>query len=278
MTAPAHADDPVVPPPTRCQRLGVIGGSITVGTSQSLAQELVEVGVTDFRIDAKVSRRIATRTGGVTTLKNMRRAGYDPDCLVISLGTNDIPYFNDPSVYRKLISALMDTVGPAPRVLWINVYRGRLRRHDDVFNQTLVEMTATYPNLLVADWFTLADEHRIWMNKDLIHTTSLGGRERSKWTAREVHERLNGGGPSSLPPSPCSVSVVPLQRTMRGPDVTCLEQRLRQLRWLSKRADTRFDPYTAKALGNWQRRHDLPATGVLDEVTQAALGLLPPGT
>lgn len=269
----AHAETPV-----RCQKVGVIGGSITVGSATTQGQEFVDLGILDFRFDAKVGRQITRpKTGGIITLQRMRASGYDPDCLVIALGTNDFPYHNSSTVYRGWIDKMMVAIGPTPRVLWINVYRSKSVFTGHVFNAQLNAATADYANLQIADWSTLAATHASWLSKDGVHPVGGGILARSKWVALQVQEKLNGGDPADgRPLATCTVVTVPLQRKMKGADVMCLEQRLRQLRYFTKTADTKFEYSTATTLSAWQKRHGLTVTGIVDDATRAALGLSPP--
>jgi hypothetical protein len=275
---PARADDPPVDPPVRCTDVGIIGGSITVGSEGTQGQELLDVGILHWRIDARIGRQITRKkTGGIAVLQHWRATGYDPDCLVIALGTNDIPYYNTPSIYLNWIKQMMDAIGPTPRVLWVNVYRGKSRVRDDVFNGQLLVAEQEYANLQIADWFTLVSAHKDWLYADQVHPKSVGQRARSRWLALEIWNKLNGGGPvDGRPPASCTVVTVPLVRGMKNADVLCLETRLHQLLYFSKRADTKFDYSTKSALSNWQKQHSLPITGVLDDVTRDALGLTPP--
>jgi lysophospholipase L1-like esterase len=182
----------------RCARVGVIGGSLTVGSKRQTAQALMDRGIVNFRIDGRVSRHIVSNgrkgTGGIGALRAMRQSGYNPDCVVLSLGTNDFPYRNSPKVFRRWISAMMEAVGPGRRVLWINVYRGGSRDTDRGFNTMLTAMTGVYPNLQIADWEGLILDHLDLLTKDKVHLTSAGNRLRGRWVAEQIDQKLNGGG------------------------------------------------------------------------------------
>jgi lysophospholipase L1-like esterase len=264
----------------RCARVGLIGGSLTVGSNKQTAQELMERGIVNFRIDGRVSRQIVHNsrkgTGGIGALQAMRRSGYDPDCVVLALGTNDIPYKNDPKVFRRWIATMMDAVGPAARVLWINVYRGGYRNSDRGFNTILDDMRAVYPNLQTADWEGFIVAHPQLLTKDKVHLNSAGNRMRGRWVAEEVHQKLNGGGPyDPIPFSPCTISTVPLQYRAKGADVTCLLKRMRYLRYWVRPVSSLYTSWVRSKVREWQGLHGLPTTGVVDDVTRARLGLAP---
>lgn len=278
----AHATAPV-----RCTDIGLIGGSISAGSERMQGQEFIELGMTQFRIDAKVGRTIfAKSAGGITTLKKFRAQGYNPDCLILALGTNDIPYYNDPKIYRKFIDGMMDEVNKVaepPRVLWINVYRGKSRNRDINFNTQLLDAATNpdttagtyYPNLQVSDWSTLADAHKDWLSKDGVHPVGKGIRLRAQWVAQEVFTKLNGGGtPDPIPAATCSVSVTLLKYGNTNGDVLCLERRLAQLWFFSSTPNTKYDTRTQMAVASWQGRHGLPVTGRADEATLTGLGLI----
>jgi peptidoglycan hydrolase-like protein with peptidoglycan-binding domain len=260
-------------PPRPCQRLGVIGGSLTVGSEPYQERELVEMGITRIRSDARVGRSVGGRTGAITALEAMRADGFVPDCLVISLGTNMFPARNEARYYDEWIVTMMDAIGPAPRVLWVNVFREQDRDIDAGFNDALVRLQRRYPNLKVADWESYIEERTDWLAGDGVHVGVAGYKERARWIATEVHAQLQGGGPTRPPGAPCALVTVPLRNGARGPGVLCLERRLAQLRWTTRQPDTNYDDATARVVAEWQRRHGLDDTGVVDTATRSALGL-----
>ena len=143
------------------------------------------------------------------------------------------------------------------------------------FNRVLDGVAAERSNLWVADWLTAVHEHSSWLQRDGIHATTRGSRGRARLVAATAHAAFVGGIPAA-PPAGCSISTMPLKVRTRGSDSLCLELRLHQLRYQHDTPDERFGSTTRDALIAWQALHGLAATGVLDTVARAALGLAPP--
>jgi len=174
-----------------CKKVGIIGGSLSVGAADFQPSALKTYGITSTRTDAKVGRRItAKKTGGITALKAMRAKGFAPDCWIISLGTNDFPVRDKASVYEGWIKQMMTAVGSNARVLWVNIYRSKYRTYDRGFNSALVRLQSRYPNLYVADWDKYIQQHKSWLTRDGIHVSRAGYKDRAKWIAAQLHEQI----------------------------------------------------------------------------------------
>jgi len=258
--------------PAACERMGVIGDSLTVGGTTQLPQELVELGFTELRIDA----RSHWGASGITALQTMRASGYQPDCIVIALGTNDLGIWKGATKFRSAIEAMLTEIGEGPRVLWVNVSWRNFRSTGAVFNEVLTELVGSYSNLSVADWAAQVAQHPRWLSRDGVHQSITGRREWARFVARSAAATI-GIGMTPGPPAPnCSVVAVPVKVGTSGSDALCVETRLYQLRYQPGNPDSRVWWNTYRALKSWQGLHGLAATGRLDALTRTALGLDPP--
>lgn len=265
--------------PIPCEHIGVIGDSLTVGGVTQLPQELIEAGFGDIRIDAKIGRRINARSpwgaSGVTALQAMRAVGYEPDCVVVALGTNDLGIWKGATKFRAAIEAMLTEIGEGPRVLWVNVVWRKFPATGAVFNGVLAELAGSRANLSVADWAGEVAQHPRWLSRDGVHQSIAGRREWARFVARIATTTIGAEMTLGPPPSACSVAAVPVKVGTKGPDALCLETRLHQLRYQPGTPDSSVSWNTYRALMSWQSLHGLPAKGRLDAVTRTALGLDP---
>jgi len=274
----ALAEDPPPPEPAaQCQRLGVIGDSLMVGSKKTLATELATVGVTELRLDAQVARRIPSTVrapySGVKALRALRASGYQMDCYLVGLGTNDVGIALTATKYQTWIRELMTEIGDHP-VLWVNVARPKVKQSTDLFNQTLTDMVGEFPNLQVADWASIMPDHLDWFVADKVHLRLPGRIFRGQWMAQQVFNRLFAAAPEPLGPT-CSITKS-LKWKMQNADVACLETRLVQLGYALAAPDNVFDMAIYRAVVDFQKAKGITPNGIVRAQTTAALGLTPP--
>lgn len=276
----AFADDPPPDPPpaAQCQRLGILGDSLMLGSKTTLVKSLATLGITEFRFDAQVARRIPSSVrapySGVKALQAMRAAGYQMDCYLVGLGTNDVWNTTTATKYQTWIRELMTEIGDHP-VLWVNVARPRVQQGTDLFNSTLAGMVGEFPKLQVADWASIMPDHPDWFISDKVHLRTPGRVFRGEWMAQQVFDRLFTAAPEPLVPT-CSITKA-LKWKMNNSDVACLETRLVQLGYgLPAAPDNLFDTATYKAVLDFQKAKGLTPNGAVRSQTTAALGLTPP--
>ncbi len=167
------------PPGRGGSRVVVLGDSVTKGDRHYLKPALSAVGWADVKVDGEPCRRIPASASepysGVKIVRALRAAGASPDAFVIALGTNDIgfvvEYHQTP---RKLISEMLDAIGPGRRVLWVDVVQPDLPEGAAWFNRTLAEMAEERPGqLLVLRWSRAAAAHHEWFLDDGIHLSEI---------------------------------------------------------------------------------------------------------
>ncbi len=190
----------------------VLGDSMTMGDRRYLRPALEAIGWRSVKVDGEPSRRIPSSVrepySGVKIVRALRAASAEPDAYVIALGTNDIgfvvEYHQTP---RALITQMLDAIGPAHRVLWIDVVQPDLPEGASWFNHTLDEMADEHPErLVVLRWSRAAASHPEWFLNDGIHLSELGHAQRSALVA-QASLALRGGAavPPALPPVPPSL-------------------------------------------------------------------------
>lgn len=167
----------------------VVGDSITVFSYAQTQESLTSWGWATA-IDAQGGRPTAPSVDQVTAL---RTRGLLPATVVMATGTNDI--FAPPAMWPH-VDRLMLAVGPARRVLWVNIYAGRSYpktpqlcspseradlRNSAWINSYLAASTRRHRNLRVIDWYGHLVE-RQWRLaaylRDGIHLTAAGTRAR----------------------------------------------------------------------------------------------------
>jgi len=201
IVAAAHAGSPAVrgrqlqltpPPPQRCNRVAVVGDSLTAASRSWLDRDLDAAGI-EHIIDGQVSRRIPATVrdpySGVSATRRIRSSWGEADCGVIGLGSNDLEAgADDPISAARWIGEELAAVTPGARVWWINVsYRHEPGNPFDfasattVFNAALDTRASTDALVEVIDWHGEVVAHPTWL-VDGVHVRSDGYRARTQLT------------------------------------------------------------------------------------------------
>jgi len=196
-----------------CKSLAHVGDSLTVGAREQLTAEYAMRGWSNFRIDAKGGRGIASfmydDITGLEAVKRIKATGFN-GCWVMALGTNDTANadeFGAPRAAQRawrlgLIRSMMDELDGAP-VVWVNTHlvsaTASYSAADAVaWNQALLDVAPEYPNMKVFDFNAAASGHPEWTLPDEIHDTPLGSAHRADLVARAVTTMLRGDVVTSL--------------------------------------------------------------------------------
>jgi hypothetical protein len=144
---------------TRPPGPGFNAGQVTaVGDSVMLDyQDPLKTSIPGVNVNASVSRQWSDGESILSALKSDGQLGGD---VIVGLGTNG-PItdadFND----------MMAVVGGASRVVFVNVHVDR--PWQDPNNAVLANGATRYPNVVVADWATLAAQNPQWFGADGTH-------------------------------------------------------------------------------------------------------------
>jgi hypothetical protein len=179
-----------LPAPPGCDRVIVIGDSLTAAPASLLRSELAANGYDAYVSGAsnrRVPRALPPPFSGVRSALAVRGSWGDAECWVIALGSNDISSGADkPSVANGLIDEMLGAVTPDATVWWVNVdHRNERGNSVDLvaatrlFNNTLAARAADDLKFSVIDWYSLAEANRHWFI-DAVHVDRSGGIARSR--------------------------------------------------------------------------------------------------
>ena len=144
---------------TRPPGPGFNAGRVTaVGDSVMLDyQDPLETAIPGINVDAAVSRQWSDGESILQTLKSDGQLGGD---VIVGLGTNGPITDTD-------FDNMMTILGGASRVVFVNVHVDR--PWQDPNNAVLASGATRYPNVVVADWATLAAQNPEWFGADGTH-------------------------------------------------------------------------------------------------------------
>jgi len=167
--------------------------------------QYARVGATEQYFEISGARSIVetlseNQASGYAIARDLKAHGFK-GCWVIALGSNDTAnvYVGSMVGLEARIRRMMRVMGDQP-VLWITVkslldtgpYSEENMR---LWNRTVVEACAKYPNMRVFDWASLAEES--WYISDGTHYTSEGYRHRARLSADALAHAFPASGESS---------------------------------------------------------------------------------
>jgi lysophospholipase L1-like esterase len=168
-----------------CERVWVVGDSLTVGSDAALRSGLSRLGV-DYVVDGVNGRRVSvnalpTSRSGVLAARSIRAASGESDCWVVALGTNDINSgVTTPVRARATIAEMLAEIPTPARVWWVNVEFRSIEgagvdypAATQTFNAALAQRDASDARFRVIDWYSLAQSHPEWF-ADAVHVTPTG--------------------------------------------------------------------------------------------------------
>jgi hypothetical protein len=144
-----------LPPPAP----GFVAGHITaVGDSVMLDyQTPLQTDVPGIDVEASVSRQWYS---GVSILQQLKTAGQLGAEVVVALSTNG-------PISDADFDQMMGVLQGASRVVFVNVHVDK--PWQDPNNQVLAAGAARYPNVVIADWATMAAQNPSWFGSDGTH-------------------------------------------------------------------------------------------------------------
>jgi len=158
-TTTATSSDTTTTTTTRPAGPGFNVGHVTaIGDSVMLDyQDALQTAIPGVDVDAAVSRQWSEGEFILQTLKSEGQLGAD---VVVALGTNGPITDSD-------FDDMMAILGGASRVVFVNVHVDR--PWQDPNNAVLTNGAARYPNVVIADWATLAAQNPQWFGADGTH-------------------------------------------------------------------------------------------------------------
>jgi hypothetical protein len=120
-------------------------------------QDPLQASIPGVDVNAAVSRQWAAGEWILQVLKDEGRLGAD---VIVALGTNGPITDTD-------FDDMMGILGGASRVVFVNVHVDR--PWQDPNNAVLADGATRYPNVVIADWATLAAQNPQWFGADGTH-------------------------------------------------------------------------------------------------------------
>ncbi|MGZ4762874.1 MAG: GDSL-type esterase/lipase family protein [Ilumatobacteraceae bacterium] len=162
-------------------KFAMVGDSITRASVKPLTASLQQLGFTDIKIEAEVSRRIDVGDGkseplsGAKTMLKMISEGTAPDVWAIAMGTNDVGKYPDAAAYARLIDEMMSMPDPKLPIFWVDVYNPNQLAGTKMFNLVLRDRAKARGNATVLSWFDLASNPKAKiLRDDHIHPNPAG--------------------------------------------------------------------------------------------------------
>jgi hypothetical protein len=125
-------------------------------------QEPLEADVPGVSVYASVSRQWGTGETVLSLLKLGHALGGE---IIVGLGTNG-------PITDADFDSMMSILSGASRVVFVSTYVDRAWQNAN--NAVLARGASRYPNVVVADWATLAAQHPEWFGPDGTHLTIDG--------------------------------------------------------------------------------------------------------
>jgi peptidoglycan/LPS O-acetylase OafA/YrhL len=164
-TAPTTTAVPPSYPPVLA-----IGDSVMLGAREALEGQFEGSIV----VDAIVARPF---DDGVWAARYHRDEGVLPDVVIVHLGNNG--HFSG-----EQFDALMEVLRDVPRVIFVTTKV--TQRWQDEVNSTIVAGADRWPNVRVADWRGISQDHPEYFYEDLTHLTSTGAAVYAQFLAAQV--------------------------------------------------------------------------------------------
>ena len=117
----------------------------------------LEADVPGIAVDAAVSRQWSDGESILSSLKASGQLGAE---VIVALGTNGPITDTD-------FNSMMSILGGASRIVFVNTHVDR--PWQDPNNAVLASGATRYPNVVVADWATLAAQNPEWFGSDGTH-------------------------------------------------------------------------------------------------------------
>ena len=162
-------------------KFAMVGDSITKASSKPLTAVLEQLGYTEIKIEAEVSRRIDVGDGkreplsGVKTMSTMIADGVAPDVWAIAMGTNDVGKYPDADAYGALIDEMMSMPDDTLPIVWVDVYNPNQLEGTRLFNSALRDRARARGNSTVLSWFDLASDPKAKiLRSDHLHPNDAG--------------------------------------------------------------------------------------------------------
>jgi hypothetical protein len=170
--------------------VGLVSEDFIADPAARLDAQYRRVGVTDPRMEISGARSIVETVGDQLNAADaaaaVKATGYE-GCWVLAMGTTDTANVavGSPVGRVERIDRMLAVIGDDP-TLWLTVKTlepegAWSNANMQLWNQTLLEAQARYPNIQIYDWAAVVQD--AWFQDDGIHYTSAGNVERARLIA-----------------------------------------------------------------------------------------------
>jgi lysophospholipase L1-like esterase len=160
--------------------IALVGDSLSVQAGLQEQARLRQAGWSPVTANAQFGRRIPwdahthTPLSGIAAVNQVRASVGDPHTWIIELGTNDVAETHDDAEsIRTIIESMLAVIGPGHRIVWVTVHHGFEPAASVTFNRVLGEIADQRTDLVVADWWSIAETPG-YLIADHIHLTTEG--------------------------------------------------------------------------------------------------------
>ena len=179
-----------------------LSDSTSAKLCERMAKRLVSLGVGPFCIDINLGRLLARNRSysrsAISAVRQARDVGFDAQSYVIALGFSDIlnnmqdPRFVGSPVPTvvSILEEVLTEIGTDRTVGVLNLYGATAfaGARATLFNEGLAQVAATWPNVHIIDWATVASPHRAWHMADGIHYRWRGPLERHRFVVNAIRD------------------------------------------------------------------------------------------
>ncbi len=166
-------------------QVSAIGDSVMLASAPELQHALPGIS-----IDAQVSRQVSV---GISIVRQLAATGALRPVLVFALGTNG-------TFTRGQVRRLLAVIGPQRKLVLVNTYEARPWEAGD--NQVIATAARRYPNVVMANWFTVIEHRTDLLWSDEVHPQPAGARLYAHTVARAVRAAVTSGQTSPRPGHP----------------------------------------------------------------------------
>jgi lysophospholipase L1-like esterase len=165
-------------------QVSAIGDSVMLASAPQLQHALPGIA-----IDAQVSRQVSV---GISVAGQLAATGALRPVLVFALGTNG-------TFTRGQVRHLLAVIGPQRKLVLVNTYEARPWEAGD--NQVIAAAARRYPNVVLANWFTVIENRTGLLWSDEVHPQPAGARLYARMIARAVRAAMTPGRAGQAWPS-----------------------------------------------------------------------------
>lgn len=199
--------DGVTPPPLPASKIGVVGDSLTYQGGNGVANLTTALGgagwtAANIRVSGLIGRYISAANpapGALAVIDSWAAEGFNPEVIVVALGTNDVMSAQSTSWSASvdaLLSKIASALPGAHRIFWVNAagdltigtHGSSGNNNIGDFNRWLSDKLVARTDVTVLPWSSYVAAHlqssTFWLDDaNHVHMTAAGYAQRNTWLA-----------------------------------------------------------------------------------------------